>query len=87
MGNIFGAEGGRVKRMRFKNGGFPLPPELDPPPLSGVGLTGAGAPPPPPPRPSAWRRRAARFAAACHSAARPARALFTIGLRTPSHTA
>ena len=32
MGNIFGAEGGRVKRMRFKNGGFPLPPELDPNP-------------------------------------------------------
>ena len=27
----------------------PLPPELEPPPLSGVGLTGAGAPPPPPP--------------------------------------
>ena len=25
------------------------PPESVPPPLSGVGLTGAGAPPPPPP--------------------------------------
>ena len=30
MGNIFGAEGGRVKRMRFKNGGFPLPPGFNP---------------------------------------------------------
>ena len=51
MGNIFGAEGGRVKRMRFKNGGFPLPPELDPnppelPPIQPIE-------PPAPPTPAA----------------------------------